>query len=152
MKRKILETNDFLFFYQLILPICNTEKSGIRGDERLSYYAKVEEWSNLYAYQIGLGGSYGHEFKNVSVKEILHHDGCIVRDGVRGGSSGAIYRRWQIGADYDDHIAMSQTFRRWLQIKRIKKLCNNDSAPKKVKKNTTLHNNMTIFLNALLIM
>ena len=30
-KKKILGTNDFLFFYQLIIPICNTEKSGIRG-------------------------------------------------------------------------------------------------------------------------
>ena len=50
---------------------------------------------------------------------------------MRGGSSAAIYRCWQIGADYDEHIAMSQTFHRWLQIKQIKKLCNNDSAPKK---------------------
>ena len=33
----------------------------------------------------------GHEFENVTLKEILHHDGCIVRDGVKGGSSGAIY-------------------------------------------------------------
>ncbi len=30
MERKIVETNNgFLFFYHLILPICNTEKSGI---------------------------------------------------------------------------------------------------------------------------
>ena len=81
------------FFYQLILPICKIEKSTIRGDGRLSYYAKLEDWSNLYAYQIGLGGSYNHKFKNITVKELLRHDGCIVRDGVRGGSSGAIYCR-----------------------------------------------------------
>ena len=49
---------------------------------------------------------------------------------MKGGSSRAIYRRWQIGADYDDHIAMALSFRRWLQIKRVKKLCNNDSAIK----------------------
>ena len=125
-----VKTNDFLFFLQLILPMCDPHRSGINGDDRLPYYSKLEEWSNLYACQIGLGGSYGHEFKNVSLKEILHHDGCIVRDGVRGGSSGAIYRRWQIGADYDDHISMALSFRRWLQIKRVKKLCNNDSAIK----------------------
>ena len=89
-----MKTNDFLFFYQLILPICDTEKSGVKKDGRLSYYSKVEERSNLYAYQIGLGGSYGHEFKSVSIKEIFKHDGCIVSDGVRGGSSGAIYRHW----------------------------------------------------------
>ena len=91
--------------------------------------------SNLYAKQIGLGGSYGHEFKSVSIKEILKHDGCIVRDGVRGGSSGAIYRLRQIGADYDNNIAMAISFRRWLQIKCIKKLCNNDSVPKKGDQN-----------------
>ena len=67
----------------------------------------------------------------MTLKEILQHDGCIIRDGVRGGSSGAIYRRWQIGADYDDAIAMSLSFRRWLQIKRVKKLCNNDSVAKR---------------------
>ena len=127
----IMKTNDFLFFFQLILPICDVEYSGVSDDGRLPYYSKLEEWSNLYAYQIGLGGSYGHEFKNLTLKEILQHDGCIVRDGVRGGSSGAIYRRWQIGADYDDHISMALTFRRWLQIKRVKKLCNNDTSFKR---------------------
>ena len=126
-----MKTNDFLFFYPLVLPICNTERSGITSDSRLPFNSKLEEWSNLYACQIGLGGSYGHEFTNVSLAEILHHDGAIVRDGVRGGSSGAIYRRWQMGADYDDHVAMSLTFRRWLQIKIIKKLCNKDSAIKR---------------------
>ena len=30
---------------------------------------------------------------------------------------------------------MSITFRKWLQIKRIKKLCNNDTAPKRVQAN-----------------
>ena len=49
---------------------------------------------------------------------------------MKGGSSRAIYCRWQIGADYDDHIAMALSFCRWLQIKRVKKLCNNDSAIK----------------------
>ena len=92
LNSQVMKTNDFLFFYQLILPICDTEKSGVKKDGRLSYYSKVEEWSNLYAYQIGLGGSYGHEFKSVSIKEILKHDGCIVRGRVRGGSSGTIYR------------------------------------------------------------
>ena len=107
IKRKILETNDFLFFYQLILPICNTEKLGFRGDEQLSYYAQVKEWSNLCAYQIGLGGSYVYEFKNVPVKEIFHHDKYVVRDNVRGGNSGDIYRHWQIGADYDNNIILT---------------------------------------------
>ena len=136
MGQHILNKKDFLFFLQLVLPLGDPEKSGVEEDDRLPFYSKVKQWSNLYAYQIGLGGSYGDEFsKSVSLKEILHHDGYIVRDGVRGGSSGAIYRHWQIGTDYHDNIAMSITFRRWLQIKRIKKLCNNDPAPKQGQPN-----------------
>ena len=96
---QVMKTNDFLFFYQLILQTCDTEKSGVKNDGRLSYYSKLEEWSNLYAYQIGLVGTYGHEFKSVSIKEILKHDACIKRDGVRGGSLGAIYCCWQIRAN-----------------------------------------------------
>ena len=61
-----MKTNYFLFFLQLILPMCDPERSGVESDGRLPYYSKLEEWSNLYACQIGLGGSYGHEFKNVS--------------------------------------------------------------------------------------
>ena len=76
----------------------------------MSYYNKLEEWSNLYACQIGLGGSYGHDYKNIKIAKIVRHDGCVVRDGVRGGSSGAIYRRWQIGADYDDYISTALPF------------------------------------------
>ena len=112
MCKRVLDEKNFLFFYQLVLPICDTERSGIKDDVILPYYSQVEKWSNLYAYQLGLGGSYGHEYKNISVKEIVRHDGCIIRDGVRGGSSGAIYLRWQIGADYDDHVSMSMAFRR----------------------------------------
>ena len=82
MKQKILKAKDFLFFYQLVVHIYNIEKSGMRGDKRLHYCLKVEEWSNLYVYQIGLGGSYGYEFQNVSVKETLNYDGCIVKYGV----------------------------------------------------------------------
>ena len=33
-------------------------------------------------------------------------------------------------ADYDDHISSSITCSRWLQLKRVIKLCNNDTAPK----------------------
>ena len=73
--------------------MCNPERLEINGDGRLACYSKLEEWSNLYVCQIGLGRRYSHKFKNVTLKEILHHDGCIMRDGVKGGSSEAIYPR-----------------------------------------------------------
>jgi len=87
-----MDTNDFLFFYQFLLPICDTSKSGIEDDPRLLYYSNVEEWSNIYIFKIGLGGTYRHLFKNLNARDLVVHDGCIVRDGVRG-SSGTIYRQ-----------------------------------------------------------
>ena len=61
----------------------------------------------------------------------MRHDGVVVRDGVRGGSNGALYRRWlSNGSDYDETISVAQTHCRWLQIKRVKKFCNNDTCPK----------------------
>ena len=68
MNAKVIETENFLFFYQLILPICDTKKSGIDDDPRMSYYSAVERWSNFYAVNLGLGGTYGHSFRNVTAK------------------------------------------------------------------------------------
>ena len=132
MNAKVMETENFLFFYQLILPICDTKKSGIDGDPRMSYYIAVERWSNFYAVHLGLGGMYGHSFRNVTAKELLRHGACVVRYGVCGGSGGEIYRQWMHGcSDYDDAVYDSLTHRRWLQIKRVEKLCNNDVCPKR---------------------
>jgi hypothetical protein len=111
MSKNRMDTRDFLFFYQLILPICAISKSGIVNDTRLSYYSNVEEWSNIYACKLGLGGTYGHAFKNLTARELVVHDGCIVRDGVRGGN-GAIHRRWVNCADYDDDIFIGMPHRR----------------------------------------
>ena len=93
-KERMVEC-DALFFYQLLLPMCRVQKSGIDNDPRTSYYDEVETFSNLYAFtELNLGNSYGHTFKNISIPELVHFDGVVVRDGVKGGSSGAIYRRW----------------------------------------------------------
>ena len=59
------------------------------------FYSKVEEWSNIYALglELGLGGTYGHTYKKSISKELVRFDGCLVRDGVIGGSGGTLYRR-----------------------------------------------------------
>jgi hypothetical protein len=63
---------DALFFLKLLLPIGDQRKSGIKDDPRLpSYYSEVECWKQKYATSIGLGGSYGHSFKEVMVEELL---------------------------------------------------------------------------------
>ena len=44
--------------------------------------------------EIGLSGEiYGHSFDPVTIEGLLHFDGVVVRDGVNGCSSEAIYRR-----------------------------------------------------------
>lgn len=131
LTKERMQKGDALFFHQLLLPMCDPKMSGINGDARKAFYSQVETFSNLYAIQIGLGGSYGHKFKNVTLDELVRFDGVVVRDGVKGGSNGAIYRRWMNGADYDSLTQGSITHTRWLQIKRVMKLNNNQTSPKR---------------------
>ena len=100
---------DALFFQQLLLPMCDPNMSGVNADPRKAFYSKVETFSNLYAIQIGLGGSYGHKFKNIVLDELVRFDGVVIRDGVRGGSNGAVHRRWMDGANYDVLVQESIT-------------------------------------------
>ena len=55
----------------------------------------------------------------------------VVRDGVIGRSNGGINRRWMYGADFDSFVSASIPYSRWLAMKRVIKLCNNDTAPKR---------------------
>ena len=40
-----------------------------------------------------MGASYGHAFRPISIPELVGFDDVVVRDGVLGGSSGALYCR-----------------------------------------------------------
>ena len=125
------QETDALFFHQLILPICNPEKSGM-WDPRKAYYSEVERFTNGSKSWSGSGGSYGHSWKNVNLKELTNFDGILVRDGVLGGSQGALHRRWEVnGPCYDPSIANAMTLARFGEIKRSLKLCNNYEAPKR---------------------
>jgi hypothetical protein len=74
-----LEKHDALFFFQLLFPICNPAKSSITNkDPRMPFYSKVENWLQNYAATMGIGGSYGHEYKQVMDTELLHFDMAVV--------------------------------------------------------------------------
>ena len=45
-----MELPDAAFFYQLILPYCDPEKSGIANDKRKPFYTKVSISYMLYHY------------------------------------------------------------------------------------------------------
>ena len=98
---------DALFFYQLLPTICDPKRSGIQGGDQRPFCSEVERFTNLYVYSIGLGRSYGHKFKPVEIHELVRFDGVVVKDGVRGGSGGVVYRRWVDVCNYDEVIVDS---------------------------------------------
>ena len=101
-----MQSMDALFFLQLILPICNTKLSGIEDDPRISYYHEVETHTNSTKFASGMGASYGHNWTPTTSKELVNFDGVLVRDGVLGGTQGALHRRWdRLGPCYSADIA-----------------------------------------------
>jgi hypothetical protein len=120
---------DSLWFYNLMFPVCDPKMSGVKDDPRLPFYHEVACMSNTYAHRdLKLGSEYGHSFRNTYASELLRWDGVLVMDGVRGGSDGAILRRFKNTDDntaYDSHIADAFTGTRWLELKRVMKLCYN---------------------------
>ena len=94
-----------------MLPLCDTSLSRTWEDKRIPYHSEVEKWSHLYDCHIGPGGSFGLVFIPVKLPGLFCHDRCIVKNGVRGGTNGAFYRRWHMGADYDDEIEQDINYR-----------------------------------------
>ena len=113
--------------------MCNPARSGILYDPRLPFYSEVEKFLQLYAIQVNLGGTYRHSFNNLNIDELVRFYGVVVRDGVRGGSNGGIHRRWMYGADLYSFVSASIPHSRWLAVKRVITLFNNDTAPKRVE-------------------
>ena len=141
-KERMLEEDgapDALFFYQLLLPIhlIDTNKGNlpVRNDPRQQFYASISKWTNLYAVgELDLGSGYGHHWKNTNAAECLQWDGVLVMDGVRGGSDVALLRRFDKRGNntaYDKYIDSAFTKSRWLELKRVTKLCNNLTAKKR---------------------
>ena len=87
---------DALFFCQLILPTCNLKFSGTKDDPRISYYHQVEGCTNSSKHHSSVGGSCGHSWNPVDLKELTNFDGILIRDGVLGSSQGVLYRRWEM--------------------------------------------------------
>lgn len=109
-------------------------------------------WLNQYSYEIGMGGSYGHNMKPISLSELLKFDGAVVQDGVQGGNDGATYQQWLKGcADYDEKLFANMNHSHWLQIKQLYKLCSNLLAPKRLSQITILPTNLIIFMRLLFI-
>ena len=63
------------------------------------------------------------------MNEVFQFNGILVRDGILGGSNGALYERWNPNSPmYSPEIAQSMTLTGFFEIKRNIKLCKNDAA------------------------
>lgn len=130
-KKQILD-GDALFFRQLLLPMCDPEKSGIADNPRLPWYSAIEKWTAIYTATLGLYGAYGHNIETVALCKLLQFDMVINKSGVMGHVDGTIYRRWKKGdGAFSQDIYNHMTHSRWCQIKRCFKLCDNDKAPRR---------------------
>ena len=126
---------NYLFLYHILPRICDVKNSGIVDDPRQNYFSDVETFSARSAFDIGLLGSYFHNFKFPTMDELVKFNGVVVRYRVRGGINGALYRRWQYnGSDFGEERSNSINLGRWLHIKSFVKLCNNKDAPKRSDK------------------
>ena len=131
-----IEMRDSLFFYQLILPICNTQRSGIHSDPRKSYYCDVEKFTNMSKAESGYGGSYGHKWTSCTAAECVKFDGVVIMDGVQGSSNGAMFRRWdEDSCCFNKKIHKEMRYSRFKDLKSALKLCHNGSEPNRGQEN-----------------
>ena len=131
LTKKRMVDHDALFWFQLILPLHDTTKT-VEDDPRMPYFSEVEKFTGFYIWKSGTGGSYGHSVKPILVPELLAFHSALIRDGVKGGSKGGMFRLWDPRTStYDQEVAKAMTLSRWRQIKRYYKMNDNDVAPKK---------------------
>ena len=128
-----MRKDDAMIFYQLIFPICDPERSGVANDPRTGFYFDLERYTATYKAQNGYGGSYGHHMKEITAAELMLFHGILVRDGVRGGSKGALFRLWDSTTScYDPEVANVMSLSRWRQIRMVIKMNDNSQSPPKL--------------------
>ena len=128
LTKERMEEGDALFFYQLLLPMCNPKYSGIKDDPRQSFYLDVSNQSNRYAIvDRQLDGNYGHQWKTSTAYEFVNFDGIVFRN-----TADSIHDSWCTDSeDFDPVIAKTMRHHRFLELKRHMKLNNNATEKKR---------------------
>ena len=80
-----------LWFYQLILLICNISKSGIEKDLRINYCANIKGFTCKCIGVIRVVSLYAHAFKTVKAQELFRFNRVLVCDRVLGTSNSALH-------------------------------------------------------------
>ena len=85
---------DPLFFLTCLLPICDPQRSGIEGDNRMPFFTHARACTNIYSVGArGWGGGYGHDFKNAQEAELVNWMGVTIHHGAREGTPGSLHYR-----------------------------------------------------------
>ena len=81
------------------------------------FYSKVQNFRTIYVAQLGLSGACSKKFDNAMIDKLVKWDSINIRYGVRGGSDGEIYQRWDMDSIYYNNIIIeSMLHARFLQI------------------------------------
>lgn len=123
---KTVKGRNFLWFLNLLLPVHETDETGIEGDERMPFFSWVARYTNAYAASSKRGAGYGHKWESTDAAEMVRFFGVPIRNGSLDGKPGSIYARWDSTSPlYDKVTAKLMTISRWQMIKRNFKLNNN---------------------------
>ena len=124
-----MDEKDALFFYQLLLPICDPSKSDIEGDPRKGFYVPTSRFTNLYAIDVKQrDGLYSNNFTNTNPEELVNFDGAVARSVNR--YMGDCYAKEKENT-YDPVIAENMHYRRFVDIKSCMKLCDHSQETKR---------------------
>ena len=63
-------------------------------DPRVPYFTQVKRFTNVSKLSTRKGATYGHRWKLTTSSQLVHFYGILLRDGVKGGTQGAIHIRW----------------------------------------------------------
>ena len=124
--KKTVKDRNFLWFLNILLPVHETDETGVEDDERMPFFAWVARYTNSYAAMSKRGAGYGHKWESTDAAEMVRFFGIPIRNGSLDGKPGSIYNRWDCTSPlFDDLTAKSMTITRWQMIKRNFKLNNN---------------------------
>ena len=82
---------DRLFFKQLLQPMFDPSKFSIKNDPRMQYYKNIKNWTEKYVASISMYSSCGHNYKTVTVEELLQWDSCVIMSRLNGYLKSAMY-------------------------------------------------------------
>ncbi len=134
LTQKQMEDGDVLFFYQLFLPICNPDKSGIRDDPHKTFYNVASKYTHKYSILIRSVVQtmvICSDLWMLLTAELVNFDGIVFQNG-----------NWYICDDdpdvFDSAIADNMSHCRFIDLQSNFKLHDNSTEIKQGMKNDFL--------------